>query len=123
MRALLVLTLASAVLAACGDGAGDPPEAAGCTVAQDGRVTLVADDVRWDTDCLEAEAGDLVIEIDNRDDGVNHNVHLPDHPDSPATPLEAGPSQQELAVTVEVGTYEYLCDIHPNMLGTLTVAS
>jgi len=92
-------------------------------VAEAGRVTLVADDIRWDTGCLEAEPGALVIEVDNRDDGVNHNVHLPDHPESPATDLEPGPSRQELAVTVEVGDYEYICDIHSNMVGTLTVTA
>lgn len=124
MRPLLVLAVAAAVVAGCGDtdGGSNPPVEVGCKVAEDGRVTLVADDVRWDTDCLEAEPGELTIEVDNQDDGVNHNVHLPDHPDSPATPLELGPSRQELVVVVDAGVYEFICDIHPNMLGTLTVA-
>ncbi|MGK2950371.1 MAG: cupredoxin domain-containing protein [Acidimicrobiales bacterium] len=124
MRLLLVLALVGSLAVGCGDTAGgdDPPEAGGCKVAEGGRVTLVADDIRWDTDCLDAEPGELVIEVDNQDDGVAHNVHLPDHPESPATPLEPGPSSQELAVEVEAGAYEYICDIHPNMVGTLTVA-
>ena len=84
-------------------------------------MTLVADDLRWDTDCLQAPAGPLTIEVDNRDDGQNHNVHLPDAPGSPATDLEQGPSRQELDVDLAPGSYEYLCDIHPNMVGTLTV--
>lgn len=122
-RLLIVLGVAALAVTGCGDtGGGDDPPVAGCKVAEDGRVTLVADDVRWDTDCLEAEPGELTIEVDNQDDGVNHNVHLPDHPDSPATALELGPSQQELVVDVESGTYEFICDIHPNMVGTLTVA-
>lgn len=123
MRALFALAVAAVALAGCAgsDGGGDPPVEAGCKVARDGRVTLVADDVRWDTDCLEAEPGELVIEVDNQDAGVNHNVHLPGHPDSPATDLELGPSRQELLVVVETGAYEFICDIHPNMLGTLTV--
>ena len=45
----------------------------------------------------------LTIEVDNRDDGGNHNVHLPDAPDSPATDLEQGPSQQELDVDLDAG--------------------
>lgn len=123
MRPLLVLVLAGSLVAGCGDtgGGDDPPAAGGCKVAEDGRVTLVADDVRWDTDCLQAEPGELTIEVDNHDDGVNHNVHLPDHPESPATALEAGPSREELVVEVEAGAYEFICDIHPNMVGTLTV--
>ena len=84
-------------------------------------MTLVADDLRWDTDCLRAPPGPLTIEVDNRDDGQNHNVHLPDAPGSPATDLEPGPSQQELEVDLASGAYEFVCDIHPNMVGTLTV--
>mgnify|MGYP001357909906 CR=1 FL=1 len=109
------------LLTACGDSGTTPSEPAGCKTAVDGRVTLVADDIRWDTDCLEAEPGELTIVVDNRDVGVNHNVHLPGLPDSPASPLTAGPSQQELTVTVDAGAYEFVCDIHPNMVGTLTV--
>ncbi len=130
MRSRLTASVGLAGLAAlavvgCGDtgGGDDPPVAGGCKVAEGGQVTLVADDVRWDTDCLEAEPGALTIVVDNRDDGVNHNVHLPDHPTSPATELELGPSRQELVVEVEAGAYEFICDIHPNMLGTLTVST
>ena len=52
---------------------------------------------------------------------MNHNVHLPDAPGSPATELEPGPVTQELDVDLAAGSYEYLCDLHPNMVGTLTV--
>ncbi len=107
--------LASA-LAACGSTpAPGPPTARG------GEVTLVADDLMWDTDCLEARPGSLSIVVDNQDDGESHNVHLPDAPTSPATDLELGPSRQRLDVTLDPGAYEYICDIHPNMVGTLTV--
>jgi plastocyanin len=113
---------AVAALAACGgtDGA-TTTTTVGCKDAEAGTVTLVADDLRWDTDCLRAGPGPLTIEVDNRDDGVNHNVHLPDAPDSPATELEQGPITQALDVTLTPGSYEYVCDLHPNMVGTLTV--
>ena len=84
-------------------------------------MSLVADDLQWDTDCLRAPPGPLTIEVDNRDDGQNHNVHLPDAPGSPATELAPGPSRQELEVDLASGAYEFVCDIHPNMVGTLTV--
>jgi plastocyanin len=119
---LLVVTLVLATIAGCGDsGETSPPTTVGCKDAVDGRVTLVADDLRWDTDCLRAAPGALTIEVDNRDEGQNHNVHLPDAPGSPATPLEQGPSRQELDVDLAPGTYEFVCDLHPNMVGTLTV--
>ena len=121
LRPLAAVALLAA-LAACGgsDGA-TTTTTVGCKDAEAGTVALVADDLRWDTDCLRADAGPLTIEVDNRDDGVNHNVHLPDAPDSPATELEQGPNTQALDVTLTPGSYEYVCDLHPNMVGTLTV--
>jgi plastocyanin len=124
MRRSTSLALALVVLAACSgsddDTGGNAPGGI-CKEAEGGRVTLVADDLRWDTDCLNAAAGALTIEVDNRDDGQNHNIHLPTAPGSPATDLEQGRSRQELDVDLAAGSYEYICDIHPNMVGTLTV--
>lgn len=122
--ALLAASAACALVALTGCGDDEPSDrsaAASCKEAAGGRVTLVADDLRWDTDCLGADVGALTIEVDNRDDGQNHNVHLPDAPGSPATDLAKGPSRQELDVDLAAGEYEYVCDIHPNMVGTLTV--
>lgn len=122
MRVRLLLAAGTLTLTACGDtGRSAPPTTVGCKDAVDGRVTLVAEDNRWDTDCLRAPAGPLTIVVDNRDDGGNHNVHLPDAPGSPATELEQGPSTQELDVTLDAGGYEFVCDLHSNMVGTLTV--
>lgn len=126
MRARLVLVAVAAALAlaACGDTESadtDTTTAEGCKLADDGRLALVAEDNRWDTDCLEGEAGPMTIEVVNRDDGTSHNVHVSDAPGSPASELERGPSTQALEVTLGAGTYEFICDLHPNMVGTLTV--
>ncbi len=126
-RALLaVLMLALAALATgcgdSGDGGGATPTGE-CLDGTDGEVTIVAEDIAWDADCMTAVADEpLLIRIDNRDDGVNHNLALPDAPGEPGTELEAGPIVQELEVTLPAGEYEYVCDIHPNMVGTLRVA-
>jgi plastocyanin len=119
----LALALVALVAIGCGGDSDDagPSGTVGCKDARDGRVTLVADDLRWDTDCLRAPAGAVTIEVDNRDEGQNHNIHLPGAPGSPATDLEQGPSTQELEVDLAPGSFEYVCDIHPNMVGTLTV--
>ena len=122
MHRLVPLALAALALAACGDTEGpSSTPTSGCKEASGGEVTLVAEDVRWDTDCVRSAAGPLTIVVDNRDDGANHNLHLPTADGSPATELEPGPSQQELEVDLTPGSYEYICDIHPNMVGTLTV--
>ncbi len=126
----MVIALA---LAACGDdGEGtstceDTADAAcaepSCRTADAGAVTLVAEDLAWDSSCLRGVADEpLTITLENRDDGVQHNVHLTDAPDAPKTSLAAGPSTQELEVTLPEGDYAYVCDIHPNMVGRLEVA-
>lgn len=110
----------------CGDDATAPGTSrAGCAVASDGSVTIVAEDVAWDVDCVRAPADrPLSITVDNRDVGVNHNLHVTGLPGKPSTPLEVGPVVQELVVPAEAlraGDYAYVCDIHPNMTGTLEV--
>lgn len=123
-RAVLSAALAGlvAAAAACGDDGGDaPPAAGGCRAATGGTVAIVADELAWDTDCLEVPAGAAVtIEIDNRDTGVNHNLRVDGLPGGDArTELEPGPVLQELEVTAPAGTYRFVCDIHPNMVGEL----
>jgi plastocyanin len=118
--AALVLGLA---LAACGDDDAppDPDGDAACAEAgEDGHVTIVAEDLAWDVDCVVVPAdGPVTIEVDNRDDGVNHNLHLTDAPGEPTTELEAGPVLQQLEVELPAGRYRFVCDIHPTMVGSL----
>jgi plastocyanin len=112
-------------LAGCGGGsskAAAPTKAGGCTKAAQGRVTIVAKDLAWSTACLQGTlGGELTIEIDNRDDGVNHNLHIKGAPGDPHTALTAGPVTQHLEVALAAGTYEYVCDLHPAMVGELHI--
>jgi plastocyanin len=122
MRRSVALAAVVLLLAACGgDDDIDDSGPEGCHDASNRQVTLVAQDLQWDTDCLQASAGPLTIVVDNQDDGQNHNLHLPTADGSPATDLTQGPSQQELDVELGPGSYEYVCDIHPNMVGTLNI--
>lgn len=124
-RTTLLLAAVAALLAlgACGDDEPDATDAT-CNEVADGEVTIAAVDLAWEPTCLRGPADEpFTIVVDNRDDGVNHNLHLTDAPDQPTTELEAGPVTQELEVTLPTGEYELVCDIHPNMVGTLEVAA
>lgn len=123
-RAMIVAAavLAGRSLGGCGgdDAPPDPRQGAGCAAAEAGEATVVAEDLAWRPTCLEVPADTPVtVVVDNRDDGVNHNLHLTDAPGEPTTELEAGPVVQRLDLDLPVGTYRFVCDIHPTMVGSL----
>jgi plastocyanin len=122
MRRIVVASLlATGVVVAAGCGGDDDGSSlADEAVPDDPDVVVRAEDMAFDPDELEVPAGEpLTIVIDNRDEGVNHNIHVEGAPGPNKTRLEQGVSQQALTVTLEAGEYEYVCDIHPNMTGTL----
>jgi plastocyanin len=113
--------LVAAVLAAA--GCGDDDGGSGLSsepVPDDPDVVIVAEDMAFDPDEVRVAADEPVtVVIDNRDDGVNHNIHVEDAPEPNRTSLELGESQQALTVTLPAGEYGFVCDIHPNMTGTM----
>ena len=121
-RSALALGLAGALLfglAACGsdsDSAGGSDDS-----LPPGDVVLTAENIAWSTDELEAPADtDFTIVIDNQDAGVQHNLDIKDTDFK--TALETGVSAQVLEINLPAGEYDYICDLHPNMTGTLTVS-
>jgi plastocyanin/mono/diheme cytochrome c family protein len=100
------------------DGEATPPPAAGTV------LHLSAQGIAFDTDALAAPADTpFQIVFANNDAGIPHNVEI----------LQDGRSvwKGELFNGVETrtydvpalpaGTYEFVCTVHPNMRGTLTV--
>ena len=113
------------LLGACGSGSPSgswPTTTGGCRTASQGRVTITAHDLAWDTPCIVAPVGsEVILEVVNADKGVDHDLHLKDAPGDPRTPLDAGPSTHRLEVALPRGTYHYVCDVHSAMVGELRV--
>lgn len=116
--AALVAPLAAVALLAAGcgdDGGGDDGErSVGTRDEPVTEFTIVAEDLRFDLDRIVVPAGtEVTATIDNRDDGVGHDlsVALPDG--EAETDVEAGPVEQTLRFTVpEPGEYDFVCDPH-----------
>jgi plastocyanin len=107
-------------LAACGDtGSPDRRATAGAEDPVD-EFTIVAENMRWDVDRVVVPAGvEVTATIENRDRGVLHNLHI-QSPEDSKTELEEGVVTQTLTFTIaEPGEYEYVCDAHLFMSGTI----
>ena len=102
------------------------PAAAGSPATAGATLHIAAMNIAFDTDHLEAPAGQgFVLEFANNDPGVPHNVEIKNA--SGASMFKGqiitGPAKMSYQVpALAAGTYMFLCDVHPNMTGTLTVS-
>ena len=122
----LTLTLGllalAAVLAAC-SGASAAPEGTTQPPADGtGDVPIVAKDIAFKTTDVAVKAGaPVTIDFDNQD-GAPHNIAISDANGQSVFKGEIVSSKQ---VTYNVpalaaGTYTFICEVHPNMKGTIT---
>jgi plastocyanin len=66
----------------------------------------------------------FVIRFDNKDAGTPHNVEIKDASGQSVFKGEIfnGAAIKDYAVpALAAGTYQFVCTVHPNMIGTLTV--
>ena len=117
---------------AAGAGSSAPASAAGASGAPAASapaadVTIAAKQIQYTTTTASAPAGKAFsLAFTNEDAGVPHNVAI--HRDSP-TGAEVFKGQIFNGVATKVyqvpalnaGTYAFVCSVHPNMIGTLTV--
>jgi plastocyanin len=100
-----------------------PPLGGGATGSP---LHISAQNIAFDTDHLDTAAGQaFVIEFDNNDPGVPHNIEIKDAGGASLFKGEiiTGPARVSYQVpALAAGTYTFVCDVHPNMTGTLAVA-
>jgi plastocyanin len=86
---------------------------------------LSARNIAFDTDHLEAPAGQpFMLEFDNNDAGIPHNVEITDSNGASLFrgQIINGTSTASYQVpALAAGIYRFVCDVHPEMTGTLTV--
>jgi plastocyanin len=102
-------------------GSEAPSEGAGGTVLQ-----LSALNVDWEQKELSAPADTaFTIHFNNKDAGVPHDVVIKDAGGMEMFrgQLTTGPQEIDYQVpALAAGTYQFICSVHANMIGTLTVA-
>jgi len=90
-----------------------------------GALKLVALNVAFDPIELTAPAdADFVIEFDNQDAGIPHNVEIKDSMNMSVWKgdLVTGPIVTQYQVkALAAGDYAFVCTVHPNMVGNLKV--
>ena len=101
------------------------PSAAASAATTGTTLHLSARNIAFDTDHLEAPAGQaFVLEFGNDDAGIPHNVEImgPDGTTLFRGQIISGPSTVSYQVpALAAGDYRFVCDVHPEMTGTLTV--
>ena len=128
---MLVLVFVITLLGSCGGDGNDKNKSATATQAagqgSDGadeeiKLTLVAENTKFDKTTLEAPAGkDVALTMENKD-SIEHTFSLYPSADSKdplfAGQRFAGPSFLTYGFTAPEtpGTYHFQCDIHPNAM-------
>jgi plastocyanin len=92
-----------------------------------GGVTVVAQNVAFDTSTIRLEPVPTTITFENRDAGVQHNIAI--YSDSSLADelfngeLVTGPTTVDYAVpALPPGEHYFQCDVHPNMSGSVVVS-
>jgi cytochrome c oxidase subunit II len=113
-----------------GTPAGSPPASGapggGQTGGQTGpTVQISAQNIAFQQQSVDAPADTaFTIAFANQDAGVPHNIQILDASGNSAFKgaIFAGVATQNYAVpALKAGTYKFVCDVHPNMTGQLTV--
>ena len=104
-----------------GSGSAAPSGSAGGTA-----VDITASGIAFTTPTVTAPAGTpFTIHFDNQDANVPHNVQVKDASGQSVFKGEVFPgvaAKDYQVNALPAGTYSFVCDVHPNMMGTLTAS-
>jgi plastocyanin len=100
-----------------GPGPGDP----------EGGITVVAQNVQFDTDVLELTADEEATITLNNEDSADHNIAIYEDDSAEAELFKgqivpAGDSATYTVDPIEAGSYYFQCDLHPSMNGDAEVS-
>jgi plastocyanin len=127
-----LLVSASLVLAACGGGddtasaaPSDDNSAGGTVSVVDGGVDISADDLAFDASVIQATAGEAFTVTFTNNEAVPHNfsVYTEEGGDAIAQGdvINEGETDEVEIEALEPGEYYFVCDLHPEMNGTIVV--
>jgi plastocyanin len=120
MRRLAIpLIVLTAFAAACGgdDGDGGGGQGASSEACPDGAVVIRMIDIKFDPEEATAGVGQEICWTN--EDSVDHNAVAESGADFESELFGKG---RTFTTTVDApGTVEYVCTIHPGMVGTLTI--
>jgi plastocyanin len=109
--------------AASAPGLSKPSTLGGGGGATGSALHISAQNIAFNTNHLEAPAGQaFVLEFDNNDPGIPHNVEIKDANGTSVFKgqIITGPATTSYQVpALAAGSYTFVCDVHPNMTGTL----
>jgi plastocyanin len=116
-RFALILVVLALTAAACGgdDGGGEGASSEGCP---DGAVVIRMVDIKFDPEDATADAGQQICWTN--EDSIDHNAVAESGAEFESELFGKG---ETFTTTLEsAGTVEYVCTIHPGMVGTIAVS-
>lgn len=128
----LTLTLGLALAACSSDAVASPSAPASASEAPavsdapaTGDLTITAEEMVFSTDALTAQAGGEIVVTFTNNDTVPHNfsVYTEEGGDVIAIGdiINEGQTDEVSLGELAPGSYYFVCDLHPEMNGTLTV--
>jgi len=123
-----LLLSASLVLVACGGTTASPSEGssgAGTVAVVNGAVDISADELAFDANVIQATAAEAFTVTFTNNEGVPHNfsVYTEEGGDAIAQGdiINEGETDEVEIGALEPGEYYFVCDLHPEMNGTIVV--